>query len=110
MGWIIGKKNSNYRLWEDNWLPGQLILSNIGEIPKNLTFTRNYLLQQFITDGAWLVPNYFNQELPEVTKLICDVDISESSFDEPVWMESTNGYLTVKQAWNCYRVKEETAI
>lgn len=71
-------------------------------------FTKDYTLDRVIRNGEWTVPAVFIQRYHDLWLLIREVPFAENDEDQLVWTGSTNGYLTIKDAYGFYRDKSNT--
>lgn len=99
--WIIGRQSKIS--WWKNWLNGRSLESLI-HMPLELKFTEYFTISQIIHDGCWAIRQSLKTLFPVVVKEINEVHISK---DELVWDGSTIGMITIKAAYNYYRVKEQ---
>lgn len=99
--WIVGNQSS-LSLWNDRWFDGQM-LSSVVQIPEALEFTNDYTLGHLIQNGWWILPVQFHENLQGVCQRILEVEILEQPEDQLVWLGSTNGEVSIKEAYHCYR-------
>lgn len=70
-----------------------------------MKFTENFKVSDFMANGEWKIPDYFKQLLPTLSAEIEKIPIEEDEHDEIIWEHSTNGVMTVKEAYEHYRQK-----
>lgn len=61
---------------------------------------------RFIHNGVWSIPETLKEQLPTVAASIEEIEISDATNDEAVWVGSADGDLTIKMAWEYYIEKE----
>ncbi|CAL0303089.1 unnamed protein product [Lupinus luteus] len=93
--WIIGD-GQRTDFWIDNWL-GEPLIDTLN-IPWNLQHNLKASVADFINDHSWIIPQSLSALYPQLPALISSTSIS-SDPDILVWKNSSDGFLTVKEAY-----------
>ncbi|XP_058749874.1 uncharacterized protein LOC131622872 [Vicia villosa] len=95
--WIIG--NGNFvNFWMDNWL-GESLVSKY-KIPDRFHRTLTSKVCDWWSNNSWNVSNNTHVALPDLRNLIACISIPDMDVpDALVWKKSTNGMLSIKEAY-----------
>jgi len=93
--WLLGN-GGNIHFWSDNWCgPPFNLFMNDDEVVDDSILVRDYII-----DHRWNLPTDFVFQFPHIWNLVQQVTIPEEDIeDELVWLESSNGKLSFKDAY-----------
>ena len=93
--WLLGN-GGNIHFWSDKWCgpPFNLFLNDDKVVDDSI------LVRDYIIDHRWNLPTDFAFQFPHIWNLVQQVTIPEEDIeDELVWLESSNGKLSFKDAY-----------
>ncbi|KAL6142125.1 hypothetical protein ACLB2K_060408 [Fragaria x ananassa] len=96
--WLLGS-NSQVAFWKDNVI-GRLLNAYFGA---NVNIMKN-TVSDFIHDGNWNLPPLLQLHFPDICEIISRVPIAFDSHDRLIWMPSTSGILTARDAYSFLRI------
>lgn len=103
--WCIGSK-SNCSFWHDRWTTSRPSFCRI-QIPDHLQQTAQFTIGQLISNGQLLIPEQIQTYLISAGLYDGETVIPmEREKDELIWELSSNGQLTVTDAYHAYHAKE----
>lgn len=95
--WLIGN-GENVNFWNDNWCGAPLSIT--FNLPEHISQNLHASVQDFIFNGSWSIPLSMQSMFPGINLLVQHVTIPvEDSQDKIVWKNTTNGEITLKEAY-----------
>jgi len=93
--WLLGDGNS-IKFWQDAWCGVPFTT-----FTNSNNFDENELVSSFIQDNRWSFPPHFSVDFPEVWSIVHkETILLAPQQDELIWKETSNGQLTLKDAYN----------
>ncbi|XP_050884720.1 uncharacterized protein LOC127087846 [Lathyrus oleraceus] len=93
----------NTNFWLDHWCDPPLI-SRIQD-PEDID--TNYLVSDFLHNGSWNLPTHIINKIPNLSLIAGRITIPiDSMLDSRIWIHSSSGNLTLKDA---YSLKSNTS-
>jgi ribonuclease HI len=99
--WRVGDGTA-ISFWTDNWLGYKLQDSIDGPIPDSILHLMTSKVADVVHNQAWTLPEVFRQNYPMIAADIQSTPLScNAEPDDLVWIDSTSGELTFKDAYLC---------
>ena len=94
--WIVGS-GENINMWNDNWLDDTLL--SVLDLPNMLASSLLGKMSSLISNGQWDLPQGLLSIPLVVDHILNNIIPSSPLQDQLVWLHSTDGDLSLKQAY-----------
>jgi hypothetical protein len=99
--WRVGDGTA-ISFWTDNWLGYKLQDSIVGPLPDSISHVTVAKVADVVHNQTWTLPGFFRQNYPTIASDIHSTPLScTSELDDLVWINSSSGELTFKDAYFC---------
>ena len=104
---MIGNGQS-ISLWFDRWIDQVSIADRFP----SLQFSEQDLVADIIEENLWCIPNHPPNHLKNFLDLFTSsISIASNSEDDHLlWQDSSSGDLSIKEAWNLLRTRENETL